>query len=166
LTDATLLDLMGSIAENGFFPGEPLLLAPRQKNTFTVVEGNRRLAAVRLLQHPEIASVRKGSVQDLANTATYRPSRLYGVNFPDRDSILDYLGFRHITGVKEWDPLAKARYLRQLWSRTPGAQDERLRILARKIGSQPWYVKRLLVSWIFDPSHKWARSHRVIACHN
>jgi hypothetical protein len=23
-----------------------------------------------------------------------------------------------------------------------------------------------LVSWIFDPSHKWARSHRVIACHN
>ncbi len=144
LSDATLLDLMGSIAEHGYFPGEPLLLAPRERGGYTVVEGNRRLGAVRLLLHPEQAPVRQGSVQKLADSAPHKPTDLYAVLFPDRNSILDYLGFRHITGVKEWDPLAKARYLRQLWDRTAGTQEERLRVLARKIGSQPWYVKRLL----------------------
>jgi hypothetical protein len=144
LSDATLLDLMGSIAEHGYFPGEPLLLAPRDSGGYTVVEGNRRLAAVRLLLHPTQAPVRQASVQQLADSAPHKPTQMYGVLFPDRDSIIDYLGFRHITGVKEWDPLAKARYLRQLWDRTEGVQDERLRVLARKIGSQPWYVKRLL----------------------
>jgi hypothetical protein len=144
LSDATLLDLMGSIAEHGYFPGEPLLLAPRERGGYTVVEGNRRLAAVRLLLHPDEAPVRQISVQQLADSAPHKPTQVYAVLFPERNSILDYLGFRHITGVKEWDPLAKARYLRQLWDRTDGARDERLRILARKIGSQPWYVKRLL----------------------
>ena len=144
LSDATLLDLMGSIAEHGYFAGEPLLLAPRKPEGYTVVEGNRRLAAVRLLLHPEQAPLRKSSVQQLADSAPNKPTHLYGVLFPNRNSILDYLGFRHITGVKEWDPLAKARYLRQLWDRTVGTQEERLRVLARKIGSQPWYVKRLL----------------------
>ena len=38
LSDASLLDLMGSIAEHGYFPGEPLLLAPRDGGGYTVVE--------------------------------------------------------------------------------------------------------------------------------
>lgn len=144
LSDATLLDLMGSIAEHGYFPGEPLLLVPRDRGGFTVVEGNRRLAAVRMLLHPEQAPIRQASVKRLSDTAAHKPTHVFAVQFPHRDSILDYLGFRHITGVKEWDPLAKARYLKQLWDRTEGSQEERLRVLARKIGSQPWYVKRLL----------------------
>jgi hypothetical protein len=144
LQDATLLDLMGSMAEHGFFPGEPLLLSPRDESGYTVVEGNRRLAAVRLLSRPESAPVRQKSVAQLALTAQHRPTTVYGIPFESRDDILDYLGFRHITGVKEWGPLAKARYLRQLWNKTEGNHAERSRKLARKIGSQPYYVKRLL----------------------
>jgi hypothetical protein len=92
LSDATLLDLMGSIAEHGYFAGEPLLLAPREPEGYTVVEGNRRLAAVRLLLHPEQAPLRQSSVQQLADSAPNKPTHVYGVLFPDRDSILDYLG--------------------------------------------------------------------------
>jgi hypothetical protein len=155
LLDGSLLDLMGSIAEHGFFQGEPLLVVPRDDVSYLVVEGNRRLAAMRLLLHPEQAPVRAAAVLELAERAAGLSPQVAGVIFTNRDEILDYLGFRHITGVKEWDPLAKARYLRQLWERTPGDNAERLRILARKIGSQPYYVKRLLGGLrVFDTIEK------------
>jgi hypothetical protein len=145
LLDGSLLDLMGSIAEHGFFQGEPLLLVGRvPEGTYTVVEGNRRLAAMRLMLHPDQAPVRQAAVLELSQSSLNLLPYVSGVLFAHRDLVLDYLGFRHITGVKEWDPLAKARYLRQLWDRTPGENAERLRVLARKIGSQPYYVKRLL----------------------
>jgi hypothetical protein len=144
LLDGSLLDLMGSIAEHGFFPGEPVLLVPRTAGGFTVVEGNRRLAAMRLLLYPDQAPVRATAVFELSEQAAGLQKGVSGVLFESRDEIIDYLGFRHITGIKEWEPLAKARYLKQLWERTPGDNAERLRILARKIGSQPYYVKRLL----------------------
>jgi hypothetical protein len=145
LLDGTLLDLMGSIAEHGYFEGEPVLIVPRDEANYTVVEGNRRLAAMRLLLNPDKAPVRKTRVLELSEMAAPNLSQsISAVIFPKRDDIVDYLGFRHITGVKEWGPLSKARYLRQLWDRTPGTASERLQALARKIGSQPYYVKRLL----------------------
>ena len=50
-----------SIAANGFFPEESLLVVPEKKerkdpeaDKFVVVEGNRRLAAVLLLREPTL----------------------------------------------------------------------------------------------------------------
>src|SRR5712664_4056730 len=48
-----------SIATRGFFPNEPLL-AIREGNHLIVVEGNRRLAALKALKEPGLLS---GSVQ-------------------------------------------------------------------------------------------------------
>ena len=36
------------------------------------------------------------------------------VEYSDRNDVLPYLGFRHITGVKKWEPLTKARYVAAL----------------------------------------------------
>src|SRR5687767_14689436 len=64
LRDATIIELMGSIGELGYFPGEPLLVAKtNKKGVFEVVEGNRRLTAVKLLREPELAPVRKKAVR-------------------------------------------------------------------------------------------------------
>src|SRR5262245_50841650 len=74
LEDATLLDLVAAIASEGYFPGEPILVAPRPegpsakesledpRQELVVVEGNRRLAAVRLLRRPQIAPTRKRAI--------------------------------------------------------------------------------------------------------
>jgi hypothetical protein len=153
LEDATLLELMGSIAEQGYFPGEPLLGCPWEPGTqgppFRVVEGNRRLAAVRLLLDPKRAPTRRASIAQLSSEARHRPDELPMLVFSTRDEILDYLGYRHVTGVKEWDPLAKARYLDQLWRKTKGrARLEKLRELAKRIGSRPDYVSRLLLGLV------------------
>src|SRR4051794_8527853 len=49
-------DLVNAIATNDFFSGEPLVVVPLRQDpkTYTVVEGNRRLTALRLLQNPKI----------------------------------------------------------------------------------------------------------------
>src|ERR1700709_512381 len=48
--DFAVDELALSIAANGFFPHEPLFAA-EEEGELIVVEGNRRLAAVRLLRH-------------------------------------------------------------------------------------------------------------------
>lgn len=146
LRDASLVELMGSIGEQGYFAGEPVLVTPSGRSgKFLVVEGNRRLGATLLLSHPARAPVRKSSVEEMAEQADNHPDALPAIVFDSRDDILDYLGYRHVTGVKQWTPLAKARYLQQLRRRAERAgEDGTDRQLARLIGSRADYVKKLL----------------------
>ncbi|MFL6313406.1 MAG: ParB N-terminal domain-containing protein [Terriglobales bacterium] len=149
LSDATVIELMGSLGEKGYFPGEPLLVvySPKKKK-YEVIEGNRRLTAVKLLHDPELAPVKKKAVLAVAAQAKVKPVELPVVEYESRDEILDYLGFRHITGVKEWDPIAKARHLRQLEKSLKIRDQQKLfGKLARIIGSRPDYVARLLTSY-------------------
>ena len=47
--------LAASISEKGLFPNERLVVIPAKGRSFTVLEGNRRLAAIKLLLNPELA---------------------------------------------------------------------------------------------------------------
>lgn len=141
-------DLMYSIGDKGFFPGEPLLVIWDEKvGKFITVEGNRRYTATLLLQHPEKAPVRKPTINEIAINAQYRPDRLPVLVFNSRDEIVDYLGYRHITGVEPWDALAKARYLRILREKLNAEMPvkEKYRVLARQIGSTTQYVRQILI---------------------
>ena len=62
--------------------------------------------------------------------------------------MLRYIGYRHITGVKEWDSLSKAKYLKELCNKfyATASKEETLKVLAREIGSRPSYVGLLLTS--------------------
>jgi hypothetical protein len=143
-----IIDLMNSIGAKGFFPGEPLLVTwDEEKGKFITIEGNRRYTATYLLQYPEKAPVRKSSINDIAIHAEHRPDKLPVLEFGSRDEIVDYLGYRHITGVEPWDALAKARYLRILYDRLSPEMSprEKYRTLARQIGSNLQYVRQILI---------------------
>lgn len=140
-------ELMGSIGEQGYFPGEPLLVAKRKDNGgYIVVEGNRRLAALKLLRG-ELGENQLSSIAHLRETAKIFPEQdVPCIVFEERQDILRYLGFRHISGAKRWDPLSKAMYLQQLLDTffihlSPG---EQLKGIAREIGSKPYYVAQML----------------------
>lgn len=143
-----VVDLMTSIGEKGFFPGEPLLvIKDAVLDKFITVEGNRRYTATFLLNYPEKAPVRKNTIAEIAQNAHVIPPKVPVVVFNARDEILDYLGYRHITGVEPWDALSKARYLSVLYNRlssdmSPG---EKYKALARQIGSKPSYVRQILI---------------------
>ncbi|GAA5531146.1 ParB N-terminal domain-containing protein [Herpetosiphon gulosus] len=146
LRDATLVELMQSIGEQGYFSGEPLLVIKSQKTSdkYIVIEGNRRLSALTLLNHPHDAPVKIYAVEQIVKEARSIPTEVPVVVFENRSKIIDYLGYRHITGVKPWSSLAKARYLKQLADTSSLPVVERNRHLAKIIGSRADYVSKLL----------------------
>jgi len=161
---ANVIELMGSISSQGFFPGEPLLVVPDPNNNdiCLVVEGNRRLAAVKLLLSPASAPSRQKAIQQISGETEERIKgdlrELPILVFDHRDQILGYLGYRHITGIQTWGSLAKAEYLHQLLVKrerelqgsntedgdiSPRKQDI---LLAKEIGSRSDHVGQLLSS--------------------
>lgn len=145
-------DLMVSIGQKGYFSGEPLLVVSANGEApYTVVEGNRRLAAVKLL-NGQIATParRKQSISQIQEEAAEQdfPIELPCLIYSNRKEVLRYLGYRHITGIQEWDALSKAKYLLELKA-TFYPELERpaqLKALANDIGSNSSYVGSLLTA--------------------
>lgn len=149
IADTTVIEeLMDAIAENGFFPGEPLIVVKHKtkKDSYTVVEGNRRLTALKLLQDPTNCSKPGVRMREIADKAKHKPTSVPIVESHSREDVLPYLGFRHITGIKQWEPLAKARYIEQLFELTDKNVDPKTRYstVARTIGSRREHIKRSL----------------------
>ena len=77
LKNGNILELMRSIAEMGYSEAEPLLVVKDEKdNKYLVVEGNRRLTAVKLLNNPQLAKVRIPSVTEIVSEANTIPDAI------------------------------------------------------------------------------------------
>lgn len=155
LEDATLVELMQSIGAQGFFEGEPLLVEGGEGDDvdLTVVEGNRRLAAVTLLRDPDRAPGRRVAVRTVAEGARVKPPEVLPViRFTDRGDVLDYLGYRHVTGIQAWDSLAKARYVKLLVDKANKAGDsDPMPEIVKKLGSRMDYLRGLMAGLeVFD----------------
>lgn len=117
LREEVIDELALSIAENGYFSEEPLVVVPdlKSKGNWIVVEGNRRLAALKLLLDDGLrAKLGAADWPQLTHEQREDLKEVPTVEYLDRSEVVPYLGFRHITGVKTWDPFAKARYVAQL----------------------------------------------------
>ena len=136
-------NLMLSIGVNDFFPGEAIVVTSTENDKYIVLEGNRRLAALRLLQDSTLAGNISG-IAKASEEAKYTPTEIPVHVVSSRDDALQYLGFRHISGVQRWDPMAKARYLKLLFDKTCGEPEKRYAIVAREIGSRRDAVRRNL----------------------
>jgi hypothetical protein len=149
LLEATTLELMMAIGENDFFLGEQLLIVPKVNSEgFIVVEGNRRLTAVKLLDNPDIATVQKSKVKQIYEEAEYHPKSIPCLMFQDRDDILRYVGYKHITGIKSWRLLERGRHLFHLAEEMEEESfAKNCRELAKAIGSRKDYVERLLIAY-------------------
>ena len=144
--NTSITELMTAIAENGYFPGEPIVVVPREAGGHWVVEGNRRLVALKLLIDPSLGP-KNVKVRRISEAAAHKPDTVPCVIFDDRTQIVNYLGYRHISGVKQWEPLAKARYIAQYFkTKTDSAAEPatRYREVARGIGSRAPFIKRQL----------------------
>lgn len=147
LLECNLLELMLSIGQKGYFAGEPLMVVPRPEGGYIVAEGNRRLAALKLLQPSVTPPLMATAINEVRQTTKEKPTEVPALKFSARDDILDYLGYRHITGIKEWGPLAKARYLKQLRAHYGDDNNEAHKALARAIGSKAGHVAKILTGY-------------------
>lgn len=149
IKDASLIDLMGSMAMHGFFEGDPLIVI-KERDSFKVMEGNRRLSCLFLLNDPDSAPILKKKVAELSTLAKEKINfdEIPVVVFDDELAVKSYLGFKHVTGILEWGPLEKSRYLNELSENEfyKDGSNPDYNKLAQTIGSKSNYVKRLLVS--------------------
>ena len=148
-------ELVEAIGENGYFAGEPLIIikSNKEQRKYIVVEGNRRLSALKVLNNPNKTSSK--GLRKLAENATNKPKEAPCVEFQNRDEILAYLGLRHVKGVKSWSPIAKARYIKKIFDSIENniPIDEKVKHTAQVIGSgsRTDYIKKnLLTLYIYE----------------
>lgn len=105
------LEVAESVARHGYFESEPLI-AVHEDGTFVVVEGNRRLSALMGLADEEVREELAKQTKGWRNLPTVQlPDELPVVVVATREQVAPLLGFRHISGIKEWEPFAQARYI-------------------------------------------------------
>lgn len=117
----TLWDVMGveeivlSIRASGFFDHEPLI-AVKEDGKNVIIEGNRRLAAVKCILNPEIADYIGINKNTLSIPDEYRETlKALPVIFVDqRQDAWKFIGFKHINGPAKWGSYAKAQYISQI----------------------------------------------------
>lgn len=132
-------ELAYSMAENGYFDEEPIVVVPQKmpkdfdytldiekqqqnlqdlisknKLRFTVVEGNRRTATLKLLLDNELrrkVKVSKDFPKPNSEQVTLDLKIIPAIFYPNRENISAYLGVRHIAGLLKWEAYAKAVFL-------------------------------------------------------
>jgi hypothetical protein len=126
-----------SIAANGYFVHEPLFVAFEDDN-YVVVEGNRRLAAVRLLLDSQLQDEINAELPPISSERMEELQNLPVVECTRRE-VWRYLGFKHVNGSQTWQSYAKAQYVAWLRNELNIPLDN----IARSIGDRHWTVRRL-----------------------
>ena len=139
---ADLGELMQSIAASGYIDIEPLVVE-NTTGALVVLEGNRRLAALRLLRDPELASAAQITVPPLSPSAIGTLDTVLVYRVTDRLEARDFIGFKHINGPHRWDSFAKAQFAAN-WYRQERGRGTSLRDIARRMGDRHDTIKRMV----------------------
>lgn len=134
--NADVAELVTSIRAEGWLDFEPLIV---DLNNNIVYEGNRRLAALRLITDAVVRARAGFALPDMAN-AKAPPDEIRVQWVDGRDEARAFIGFKHINGPLKWDALAKAKFAAD-WISSPGAE---LSKVARALGDAHSTVRRLV----------------------
>ena len=149
MSDWVLDELAVSYLESGFWTHEPLLVVEEEVDgaqRLIVVEGNRRLAALiylrRAVDGREVSKKWRLLVEGVDV-----PEELFAkipyIHLGSRQDIESFLGFRHVTGIKQWHPEEKAQYIAKLIDERGMSYEE----VMRRIGSKTPTVRRHYISY-------------------
>ena len=101
-----------------------------------------------ILSDSGLAEIHTRKIEKVLQETKFRQTHIPCIIFQQRNEILQYLGYRHITGIKSWSLVAKARYLHSLFENIPETTFTKAsRELAKKIGRRSDYVKNILISY-------------------
>ena len=104
-------DLIVSIKENGWLEIDPILVQDKERGRYIVVEGNRRVAALKHLQR----RYEEDSI-DLGRLDSALFSKVPVVRYANADpgQYLVMMGLHHITGKQRWPAINRAQAIKEL----------------------------------------------------
>lgn len=144
-------ELLSSISTNGYLNIEPLIvMEDLESEKLIVLEGNRRLLAIRLLREPELFSNISG-LENVENRVPGVPEHhldsLEEISvFPvkNRTDARPFLGFKHINGPVKWHAYAKARFAADWYREIKHGKEGTLESIALAIGDRHDTVRRMV----------------------
>jgi hypothetical protein len=167
LSDIAALDeLVLSICTNKYLNLEPLIVySDNGQAPYTVLEGNRRLAAIRIIQNPNLAkelgiklpsNIPKEVIESFDKLLVYRVS--------NPDEARAFIGFKHINGPQRWDAYAKAKYVTEWYIKEFGKIS--IPEIAAKMGDNNntlrSYIYALLILEQAEKTNTWSMKDKYI----
>lgn len=170
-------ELAYSMTENGYFDEEPLVAVPEtlpgefvglsyenlktnQKyiefisnsaTKFLVLEGNRRLSTIKLLLDASLRNELKIKTFPSPEPSIEQDLEIIPVIiYPERKQVLPYLGVRHISGIKKWEPYAKARYVANMVKAGNSIDDIQKQVGDRTNSARKIYLSYQLIEAVKD----------------
>jgi hypothetical protein len=126
-----LEELIMSISSNTFLDLEPLIVIGKEQGPFEVLEGNRRLASIKLLLNPKLAAECKISLPEKISKEVKESLKQVTVwRVKSEDDAKAFIGFKHINGPHRWDAYAKAKFVTEWHRENSVSIDE----IARQLG--------------------------------
>lgn len=133
-------EIVLSIKASGFFKNEPLI-GIKENGKNIIIEGNRRLAAIKCILHPEYADIIEFNKDTIAVAEEVKETlkRIPVIFVNNRKEAWKFIGFKHINGPAKWGSYAKAQYISQIRNEFGISLDE----IALQIGDTNKTVQKL-----------------------
>ena len=146
---AEIDELLQSMSANGYLDIEPLIVMQDPNSACLIVlEGNRRLVALRLLREADPINRTWASKEirirvppvDGSLRSTFHQVSVYAVD--SRERARSFIGFKHINGPAKWDAYANAKFAAD-WYKSE-RPDVSLEAISGSIGDRHDTIKRMV----------------------
>jgi hypothetical protein len=146
----SLEELAVSFLENGYWPQEAVIVVKEElygaPSKFVVVEGNRRIAALKYLKRAMTGESVPRAWKRIVEGAKPDDNLFTEVPYilsDSREDVIAFLGFRHVTGIKQWAPAEKAEFIARLVDENSMSYES----VRRQIGSRIDTVRRNYIAY-------------------
>lgn len=143
-----LPELIASITANGYKKIEPMVIHGPDEGPYTVLEGNRRLACIKLLKNPKLAEECGITVPNPVPQVVLDSIQSVPVwRVANPEDAKAFIGFKHINGPHKWESFAKARFVTQWWKdgKTAGLT---IPMIAEKLGDDNNTIRNMIAGML------------------
>lgn len=144
---ADLSELVQSIGTSGYINIEPLVVVVRD-GKLVVLEGNRRLAALKALRDEELAKHAKLTLPDFDHEIRATMDNILVYRVEREEDARELIGFKHINGPQAWDAFAKASFAAR-WLDSQANEEKPLKLLeiANRMGDKHATIHRMVTAY-------------------
>ena len=137
--NSDLQELITSIARNGYIPFEPLIVIA-EGDKYKVLEGNRRLAAIKLILDADLRKKTGIPVNQKIEQHVLDSMKKISIYKVDKaEEAVALIGFKHIKGPYKWNSFAKAQYVTKQYKNGSSIAD-----ISQEIGDKNQTVRNLV----------------------